>query len=138
VGAKLAGSPVAHFPGAPSAHDSCHVCLGPRQCPTHLRRYGPHCTATLPHIRLVTPKRPGRLRPLTFQDIPWDQIAFSSIQIALRAYCDDLASGRASYRHGTILKTPGSAPNDPAAFRLVDCYAFEIAPVAVTSPSTAQ
>ncbi|KAI8473624.1 MAG: NUDIX hydrolase domain-like protein [Monoraphidium minutum] len=62
------------------------------------------------------------------EDIPWDQIAFSSVQIALRAYCDDLAAGTTSYHHGTIVKAPGSAPNDPASFELVDHFTYGLAP----------
>lgn len=62
--------------------------------------------------------------------IPWDELAFSSVTIALRAYCDDMASGRASYHHGTIRKAPGSAPNDPAAFELTDHYSYTLADAA--------
>lgn len=57
-------------------------------------------------------------------------LAFSSVRLALEAYCDDLeAGGRSTYRHGTIVKAPGSAPNDPGTFRLENCFAFELAPV---------
>lgn len=66
-------------------------------------------------------------------DLPWSEIAFSSVQIALRAFCDDLSSGRHSYHHGTILKIPGSSPNDPMSFKLVDHIEMEL-----TGPPTTQ
>lgn len=58
--------------------------------------------------------------------IPWDEIAFSSVSIALRAYCDDLAAARSSYHHGTIMKQAGSAPNDPLSFELVDHFSYTL------------
>ncbi|GBF90822.1 nudix hydrolase, chloroplastic [Raphidocelis subcapitata] len=55
--------------------------------------------------------------------IPWRELAFSSVSVALRAYCDDAAAGReGSYHHGVIRKQPGSAPNDPSSFELVDSF----------------
>lgn len=60
--------------------------------------------------------------------IPWSDIAFSSVQIALRAFCEDLEAGKTSYHHGTIRKVPGSAPNDPTSFELIDHFVMDVAP----------
>jgi ADP-ribose/FAD diphosphatase len=60
-------------------------------------------------------------------DIPWSDIAFSSVQIALRAFCEDMESGRMSFHHGVVKKTAGAAPNDPGSFELVDHFAYQLA-----------
>lgn len=56
------------------------------------------------------------------QDIPFDQIAFSSISITLRKYVADLHQGRFSFHHGVVDKVPGSKPNDPKGFSLRDDF----------------
>eukprot|EP00884_Botryococcus_braunii_P011226 jgi/Botrbrau1/20103/Bobra.0173s0007.1 len=58
------------------------------------------------------------------EDIPFDQIAFSSVSIALRYYLDDMASGRFHVHHGVIEKQPGSLPNDPSTFKLRNHFAI--------------
>lgn len=53
------------------------------------------------------------------QDIPFDQLAFSSVRVSLQLYLEDLAAGRRfRVHHGVIDKTPGSGPggSDPAGF----------------------
>ena len=57
-------------------------------------------------------------------------IAFSSVQLALEAFCADLAAGRRSYHHGAIERAPGAAPNAPGSFRLVEHFALDVAGVA--------
>lgn len=66
-------------------------------------------------------------------DIPFDQIAFSSVSITLRYYLEDLASGHYNLHHGVIAKKPGSAPNDPAAFELREHFAV---PTQLVVPSS--
>ena len=56
------------------------------------------------------------------------KLAFSSVSISLRHYLDDAAAGGAwRVHHGVIQKMPGSAPNDPATFSLVDHIAMPLA-----------
>lgn len=38
------------------------------------------------------------------------------------SYLQDLSSGRTTVHHGVIQKAPGSSPNDPGSFRLVDSF----------------
>lgn len=57
-------------------------------------------------------------------DIPFQEIAFSSISIALRYYVDDMQKGRFHVHHGVIDKIPGSQPNDPKSFVLRDHFSL--------------
>ncbi|KAK9839840.1 hypothetical protein WJX81_005356 [Elliptochloris bilobata] len=57
-------------------------------------------------------------------DIPFDQIAFTSIGVALRHFVADMRSGQYHIHHGVIAKVPGTQPNDPAGFQLVDHFAI--------------
>ncbi|KAK9806792.1 hypothetical protein WJX72_002881 [[Myrmecia] bisecta] len=52
------------------------------------------------------------------EEIPFEQIAFSSIAVALRHYVEDLQRGKFHIHHGVIDKRPGSGPNDPNSFVL--------------------
>ncbi|PRW58187.1 nudix hydrolase chloroplastic-like [Chlorella sorokiniana] len=54
------------------------------------------------------------------EDIPWDSLAFSSVSIALKHYVQDLERGSFSVHQGVIQKQPGSGPNEPGSFQLVD------------------
>lgn len=54
------------------------------------------------------------------KDLPWDELAFSSVRLALQLYIEDLAAGEWAFHQGVIDKVPGSHPADPGAFRLVD------------------
>ena len=46
-------------------------------------------------------------------DIPFNQIAFSSVKIVLDCYLQDLKKGSYSYHHGTILKQPEVSADSP-------------------------
>ena len=59
-------------------------------------------------------------------DIPFDQIAFSSVSLSLKHYLQDLAAGTWHVHHGVIAKVPGSAPNDPTAFTLEEHFAIPV------------
>lgn len=59
-------------------------------------------------------------------NIPFEQIAFSSVSITLRHYVADMASGMWHMHHGVIDKISGAAPNDPAAFQLKDHYQIPV------------
>jgi ADP-ribose/FAD diphosphatase len=53
-------------------------------------------------------------------EIPWDQLAFSSVAMALRSYAADTSSGAFGFRHGKIIKRPGAGPNEAGSFSLED------------------
>lgn len=52
------------------------------------------------------------------EDIPFDMLAFSSIQVALRLYVEDVASGHLRVHHGVIDKRPGASPSDPVGYEV--------------------
>uniref|UniRef100_A0A061S4N4 Nudix hydrolase n=1 Tax=Tetraselmis sp. GSL018 TaxID=582737 RepID=A0A061S4N4_9CHLO len=58
--------------------------------------------------------------------VPFQELAFSSVSIALRHYIEDLRDGRFRVHHAEIEKLPGSAPNDPHSFRLRNHMQFRI------------
>lgn len=61
-------------------------------------------------------------------DIPWDQLAFSSVAVTLRYFLEDmeaLSAGKAAgYRmhHGVIDKRPGGGPNEPGTYAVRSHY----------------
>ena len=57
------------------------------------------------------------------QDIPFDQIAFSSISLALQYYIEDMQQGQYRVHHGVVAKQPGSGPNEAGGFQLQDHFA---------------
>ncbi|KAL6776598.1 NDH1 [Auxenochlorella protothecoides x Auxenochlorella symbiontica] len=59
-----------------------------------------------------------RLFPL--EDIPWNELAFSAVSLALRYYVEDRRSQSWRMHHGVIRKQAGAGPNDPGSFKLTD------------------
>jgi ADP-ribose/FAD diphosphatase len=57
-----------------------------------------------------------------YEDIPWGELAFSSVALALRRYIGEREKGAFSYQHGAIIKRPGAGPNEPGSFQLIDCW----------------
>jgi ADP-ribose pyrophosphatase YjhB (NUDIX family) len=57
-------------------------------------------------------------------EVPFDELAFSSVGMALRAYFADLQAGFFHVHQGKIVKDPGAGPNDPGTFKLVDHFAL--------------
>ena len=53
-------------------------------------------------------------------DIPFQQLAFSSVAISLRHFVEDLEHGTFHLHHGVIHKKPKAAPNDPSTFVVKD------------------
>ncbi|MCO5555293.1 hypothetical protein L7F22_008838 [Adiantum nelumboides] len=53
-------------------------------------------------------------------EIPFDQIAFSSISVALRLYVEDYKQGNLKVHHGVIEKRTGASPSDPAGYAVRD------------------
>jgi len=62
------------------------------------------------------------------KDIPFDDLAFSSITITLQHFVEDMQAGSFRLHHAEIEKIPGTAPNDPNSFRLINHMAFQVAP----------
>jgi len=60
------------------------------------------------------------------KDIPFEELAFSSISITLQHYLEDMQSGKYRLHHAEIEKLPGTAPNDPNSFRLVNHMSFQV------------
>lgn len=48
--------------------------------------------------------------------IPFNQIAFSSISVALKLYVEDFKMGTMKVHHGVIDKRPGASPSDPLGY----------------------
>lgn len=59
-------------------------------------------------------------RMVAASEVPWDEIAFSSITLALKAFFQDLAGGTWHHHHAVIDKKAGSPPNDPNSYLLKD------------------
>ncbi|KAK9821087.1 hypothetical protein WJX74_010726 [Apatococcus lobatus] len=57
-------------------------------------------------------------------EIPFDQLAFSSVAITLEHYLQDCKQGTFHIHHGVIDKRPASSPNDPTTFTLRDHVAI--------------
>lgn len=60
-------------------------------------------------------------------EICFDELAFSSISLALRLYVEDLEAGRFRVHYGVIDKTPGAGPNQPGTFVLQQHMALAVA-----------
>eukprot|EP01024_Parvocaulis_polyphysoides_P055391 TRINITY_DN5664_c0_g1_i2.p1 TRINITY_DN5664_c0_g1~~TRINITY_DN5664_c0_g1_i2.p1 ORF type:complete len:229 (-),score=15.31 TRINITY_DN5664_c0_g1_i2:23-607(-) len=54
------------------------------------------------------------------EEIPFEQLAFSSISVALRLYREDVSNQQMKFHHGVIKKSLGSSPNDPSTFVFLD------------------
>lgn len=53
-------------------------------------------------------------------EIPFNQIAFSSISVALKLYVEDFKLGRIKVHHGVIDKRVGASPSDPSGYAVRD------------------
>lgn len=65
------------------------------------------------------------------EDIPFDDIAFSSVYITLKRWVADRKRGMYSLHHGVIRKRPGASIRDQNAFQFVDSYQIDL-PTPVT------
>lgn len=59
-------------------------------------------------------------RLFSFEDIPFDSLAFSSMLVTLKLYIEDRKAGRSKFHYGTINKRPGTSPSDIHAYTLDD------------------
>ena len=50
---------------------------------------------------------------VSVSDIPWQQLAFPVVAVALKLYAEDHTMGRKRYHHG-VLEAPAPAPNNPS------------------------
>lgn len=57
-------------------------------------------------------------RLFSFDDIPFDSLAFSSMLVTLNLYIADRKVGRPRFHYGTINKRPGTSPSDIQAYTL--------------------
>jgi ADP-ribose/FAD diphosphatase len=55
-------------------------------------------------------------------DIPYDQLAFSSVYLTLRRWQADKSRGSYTLAHGVIRKRPGASYRDPNAFEYQESY----------------
>lgn len=56
-------------------------------------------------------------------EIPFEELAFSSVRLTLQQWVGDKAAGAYSRRHGVIRKKPGASYRDPDAFTFEDTFA---------------
>ncbi len=68
------------------------------------------------------------------RNIPFEDLAFSSVALALQLYVEDLDAGRFRVHHGVIVKQPGSGPNQPGTFTLQQHISLRTTEVHVSSP----
>lgn len=59
-------------------------------------------------------------------EIPFNELAFSSVSIALKSYLEDRERGQFHFRHGTIVKQPGSGPNEAGTFELTNVFTVPV------------
>lgn len=64
------------------------------------------------------------------EDIPFDELAFSSVTMTLRQWVDDKAAGAYSLHHGVIRKEEGANPFDPNSYEYTDGFELAAGPVA--------
>lgn len=68
------------------------------------------------------------------RSIPFEDLAFSSVAVALQLYVEDLEAGRFRVHHGQIVKQPGAGPNQPGTFTLTQHISMCTTEVHVSSP----
>eukprot|EP00250_Pteridium_aquilinum_P008083 c17656_g1_i1 orf=159-995(+) len=56
----------------------------------------------------------------SIDEIPFDEIAFSSISVALKLYVEDFKLGRMKVHLGVIDKRAGASPSDPSGYTVRD------------------
>lgn len=59
------------------------------------------------------------------EEIPFDNIAFSSINLTLKQWVEDKRRGSYTSMHGVIRKKPGASYRDPDAYKLTDVHHVE-------------
>lgn len=104
-----------------SPHGACHLDLAlVIQSYLIFRAYlaAPHTFAAGPESAEV-----GLFAP---EQIPFQDIAFSSISLTLQQWVEDKRRGVYSCMHGVIRKKPGASPRDPKAFELTDVHHTEV------------
>lgn len=108
----------------------------------------PYCQFDIPGIGQVYTLFRGKLAPpysfraiepetleaglFKLSEIPWNELAFSSVRLALEQYVEDVEKGSFSMLHGKIVKSAGAGPNEPGTFELTDKLRFEVVKTADT------
>ncbi|KDD76125.1 hypothetical protein H632_c345p1 [Helicosporidium sp. ATCC 50920] len=74
----------------------------------------------------VNPMPPESLEARLFrlEDIPWEELAFSAVEVALRWYARDALRGRWRYRQAVIRKELGAGPNVPGTYCVTQTVAL--------------
>ena len=57
---------------------------------------------------------------LPLSEVPYDDLAFSSVVTALRFFAADVEAGSFGFHSCVIDKDPGSSPSDPASYRVTE------------------
>eukprot|EP00199_Chlamydomonas_sp_CCMP681_P005739 CAMPEP_0119104288 /NCGR_PEP_ID=MMETSP1180-20130426/2530_1 /TAXON_ID=3052 ORGANISM="Chlamydomonas cf sp, Strain CCMP681" /NCGR_SAMPLE_ID=MMETSP1180 /ASSEMBLY_ACC=CAM_ASM_000741 /LENGTH=250 /DNA_ID=CAMNT_0007088993 /DNA_START=270 /DNA_END=1022 /DNA_ORIENTATION=- len=68
------------------------------------------------------------------EDIPWKDLAFSSISLSLKYYLEDKAAGQWRIHFGVIDKAPGAGPNDPATFKVSNLLQLQVSHAVQSHP----
>jgi len=101
----------------------------------------PHALLDIPHIAQTYVVFRARLRGTDFgagpesqvvevlatDRIPWEELAFPSVSLALRLYVDDLAAGRQQVHQGVVHWTGAGSRYDLARYELRDHRADSLA-----------
>jgi ADP-ribose/FAD diphosphatase len=66
------------------------------------------------------------VRLFASDEIPFDNIAFSSVSLTLAQWVADKSAGRYTVRHGVIRKKPGVSPFHPDAFDYSDTFPEDV------------
>ncbi|GAA0162866.1 hydrolase [Lithospermum erythrorhizon] len=57
-------------------------------------------------------------RLFTYDELPFDSLAFSSMLVTLKLYLEDIKVGRPKFHYGVINKRPGTSPSEINAYTL--------------------
>jgi ADP-ribose/FAD diphosphatase len=61
-------------------------------------------------------------RLFALDELPWDEMAFSSVSLALQRYLADRQRGEFGFHSGSIVKRAGAGANEPGSFSLVQTF----------------
>lgn len=59
-------------------------------------------------------------------EIPFDELAFSSVSLALTSYVEEKQSGNFKFHHAKIVRHQNAGPNDPNSYSLEDHFSLRI------------
>lgn len=59
-------------------------------------------------------------------EIPFDELAFSSVSLALTSYVEEKQNGNFKFHHGKVVRHQDAGPNDPFSYSLEDHFSLKI------------